>query len=484
MCAPGWGTSRPFTCRECLPDGQIVGLLTAAAAAMLVCAKLLCHITLRGKPLQATTTQQHTAVSASAWFRSRAAGNSATASTAAAQVPLPAAVQQARVTDLVKPFLFYLQSLWVIANLQGIDWPSSLLQPMRALTWFFAAGSPQSLSLQCVLSSSNGGMPVPVQLFLISVLMPVAVMFVLMCCETLIVCIKHGKRRSADAEPVFASSISGRSLLRQERHKLIAQAIIVVHLFLPQILRTAFSLFACVPLDHPVSAPYQATAVGSFWVEDMSQQCWQGYHVALVLAAGIPLVALLCIVLPCAMLLLLISNRTALQAGQLRHYAFLCDMYRPGAVYWEAVVVLQIAALVANAVFGVSLGTYYGCFVLTAALAIVTVLMAWVRPYRYRVSQVAALRGTACAFFTSFAALYFMPVGTFANQANAPEALGLALGVAVLVANVAFVLSVLWEVLHMFEWKRLRKFAGNLGCWGTLKARCQKLMASKDPNAC
>lgn len=46
------------------------------------------------------------------------------------------------------------------------------------------------------------------------------------------------------------------------------------------------------------------------------------------------------------------------------------EMHKPSVFYWEAVIVVQLAVVVAIAVFSHSLGTYYGCLLLTAALAL------------------------------------------------------------------------------------------------------------------
>lgn len=38
--------------------------------------------------------------------------------------------------------------------------------------------------------------------------------------------------------------------------------------------------------------------MGSWWVEDMSQQCYKGYHKGWALGLGIPLTLLFCVCLP------------------------------------------------------------------------------------------------------------------------------------------------------------------------------------------
>jgi hypothetical protein len=354
---------------------------------------------------------------------------------------------------------------------------------MRALTWLFSAGSPQSLSIQCVLSGS-ARLPIGVQVFLVSVLMPVVIMLVLMGLDLSVVAVKHCKQLqhgSAGKLGLAVSDRSPRSIMRQERHKLIAQAIIVATLFLPQLMRAVFSLFACVALDHPVAAPFEANALGSFWVEDMSQQCWQGYHRVLTFAAGVPLLSILCAMLPLAMLVLLVRNRGALQNVELQHYAFLFDMYRLGAYYWEVVVVLQVAVMVAIAVFGYSFGTYFGCVVLTAALGVVTLLTVWMRPYVNRVAQLTAARGAACALFTCFAAFCFLPQGTIINQADVQGSVRQAVGTLVLFVNIVFVLSFGWATLCFIDWRSLRNKLG--GCCGALK-KWPRRIGNKDASAC
>jgi hypothetical protein len=57
-----------------------------------------------------------------------------------------------------------------------------------------------------------------------------------------------------------------------------SSAMVVCFFFMPLILRSTFGWFACIPIDAPVAAPYVAGAVGSFWLHDPDQLCYQGYH--------------------------------------------------------------------------------------------------------------------------------------------------------------------------------------------------------------
>jgi hypothetical protein len=125
------------------------------------------------------------------------------------------------------------------------------------------------------------------------------------------------------------------AVVREQLHKVTSTGIIVLSTFLPQLLHAGFGLFACVPLDDSVSAPYEAKAVGTFWVSHMSQQCWQGYHKALALGLGIPLVLLLCVIRPGSVLVFMLRHRDgSLYSRELRHYSFLFPMYKPSAAWW------------------------------------------------------------------------------------------------------------------------------------------------------
>jgi hypothetical protein len=137
----------------------------------------------------------------------------------------------------------------------------------------------------------------------------------------------------------------------------------VVLLFLPTWVGTTFSLLTCIQLDRPALWPFQAAAVGTWWVEDMSQQCCSpsGYHKQWALGLGIPLVVLLCVVLPVGVFLFMWHSR---KQGKLTnrafecHYGFMYHMWRPEVCWYEAVILLQTIGLVMVATFGFALGPY------------------------------------------------------------------------------------------------------------------------------
>jgi hypothetical protein len=411
-----------------------------AALALLFYAKFLCHFSL--------------------------SGNSTPANVGPFAPPPPVATdegvtqkQQPRsaavcATDIAHVFMFYLQCMWILSSV-NVRYPATLAAPFQAVQWLFSASSPRSLGIDCILRD-RGNMTVAAQEFVLSMFMPLAIMLVLLVLEILVGFIQLARRNYP------------RAMVRQQLHKLIATSIIVLTTFLPQLLRAVFGLFACVPLDEPVSAPYEAKAVGTFWVNHMSQQCWQGYHKALALGAGIPLVLLLCVLWPGSVLVFMLRHRGgSLYSSELSHYSFLFSMYKPSAAWWEVVVIVQTALLVAINVFAVRLGTYFGCVMLLTAYFLVFALLVWVRPYNSRATGAVATRGALCVCLTSLSTLLFMPAGTINSQVGAYERYALAVGVVVVLVNIAFVVSVVWQVAREVRWRdlsgRLGKVKGSVG---------------------
>ena len=290
--------------------------------------------------------------------------------------------------------------------------------------------------VDCIIRN-QGRLTVATQEFLLSITMPLAVMLALLAYEMLVGIVK-------------------KAVVREQLHKVTSTSIIVLSTFLPQLLRAVFGLFACVPLDESVSAPYKANAIGTFWVSQMSQQCWQGYHKALALGAGVPLVLLLCVVWPGSILVFMLRQRDgSLYSSELRHYSFLFSMYKPSAAWWEIVVIVQLSVLVAVSVFAVRLGAYFGCLMLVAAFCVVLWLLVRVGPYKCNVTGTVATWGAMCVIITTFSTLPFLPAGTISGQGSAYEQYAVAVGVVVLCINLAFVVSVVWQVTRVVRWKAL-----------------------------
>jgi hypothetical protein len=403
---------------------------------MLGFAKLLCHFSLSNN------------------LRGLAAGN---------QAPLPSP------TDVLKPFFIYLQFMFVVATMPGISWPGVMSVPLQGLTWLFSSSTPHSLSWECIMSR-DGAVPVPVQVLALSLTMPFVLMALLLLFESALALYRTRRR-------VMARSTA----LRKEYQKLVAEGIVLWFLFYPMLLREVLGMFACLTLDQAADAPYQPAAVGSFWERDMSQRCWQGYHRTIALALGASLTGLLTVLVPGAMLLFLLHNRRSLYSTTFQHFWFLYHMYRPSVLFWEAVVIVQTAALVSISIFGFAIGTYYACLALTTVLALTMVVHAWARPFANAMAGNIALRGLACVCFTSFAALSFLPPGTRYGQEGVNQHYAMVAGAIVLLINVAYIVSVGVQLFRLIDWGWMKKLRHRLPTMRIRCGCCQDWAAGKDP---
>ena len=244
QCKPGYGKARSFVCRRCMSQAAIVAVYAAAVVGMIGLTKLLVF----SSTLSSSTSRPDL------------------------KQPLP--------VELLRILVLHGQWLFIMSNMVGMPWPASMVYPFQVIGGIWSSTSGSNIGFECILST-NSTIPVAIQKLLICLLTPFGILCVVLLSEVLM---KHCASRASGgwANRLFGSSQmpDRRATLSVVRHELASLIITIVFLFLPVWVGTAFSLFACVRLDDPASWPYQARAVGSYWVEDMSQQCFSssGYH--------------------------------------------------------------------------------------------------------------------------------------------------------------------------------------------------------------
>jgi hypothetical protein len=369
--------------------------------------------------------------------------------------PATTATPQARPMDVVKPLVLYMQYLFIITSISGVPWPPPITVVVQALSFFWSSASANSLGLDCVLPR-NAAVPVAIQKILFSLLMPVGILCVLLLGDALWSAWRFRRQSRTRRASLMQRHIS-------TRDRFLSLLLCILFLFLPTWLHATFALFTCVTLDVAASFPYQAEAVGAFFASDMSEQCYKagGYHRAWALGLGAPLLVLFCLVVPVGLFVFLwLSKRhRKLDEDNFRkHFGFLYRTWRQDVCWWEAVSVCQTICLVLIGSFGHVLGVYYQSLVILAALSIVCILLALVRPHNSPNAGMVMLISVWVLMATSYSALTFLP------YRNAVPAYGytMAMGVFVLVINVAFVLSTLWRLLRLLQW----------GVVGRLLGRC------------
>ena len=360
----------------------------------------------------------------------------------------PVVPDQARPVDLCKPLVVYGQYLFIIININSVPYPATLSQPIQFVGWFWSSASSNSLGLDCVLPR-NAALPVAMQKTLFSLLMPVAMLLVLLLLDALwLLVLRKCATRRRQRQAVSM------------RDRFLSLSLCISFLFLPTWAHAVFSLFTCVPLDVPVDPPYAADAVGSFLAQDMSERCYApgGYHRSYALGLGLPLLILICFVLPAGLFVFIwLSNRRGLLVDDSfrKQYGFLYRSWR--VCWWESVVVVQTTILVMIGTFGYALGVYFQLLVMMAALGIIGVLLFLIHPHNSKVAASVTLCSIAVLVTTAFSCL------TFLSYRNITPAYGytMAMGVFVLVINVVFVLSTVWRLLRLLQCgDRLRRLFG------------------------
>jgi hypothetical protein len=199
-------------------------------------------------------------------------------------------LQRPTAAELLRALVIHAQWLYIISMMVGVPWPATLAWPLQVVGCIWSSTSGSSIGFECNLRES-AGMSVAAQKLLICLLTPVGVL----CGVLMIEAAMHYMPRSS----------------RTVGHDFASVVMCIVFMFLPSWVNTSLSLFTCITLDTPVEAPYQAEAVGSWWVEDMSQLCYSrsGYHRGWALGLGIPLTVLLCVALPAGVFLFMWFSR-------------------------------------------------------------------------------------------------------------------------------------------------------------------------------
>jgi hypothetical protein len=357
------------------------------------------------------------------------------------QRPIPA--------EMLRALAIHMQWLYIIGNLD-VPLPQSLLYPVQVIGGIWSSTSGSSIGIECILSTTSK-VPVAIQKVLICLFTPAAILLAVIAVEAILHYLRP--RKSQEIGHDFASVV-----------------MCIVFMFLPTWVNTALSLFTCIPLDSPVEAPFQAEAVGSWWVEDMSQLCYSrsGYHRGWPLGLGIPLTLFFCVGLPAGVFVFMWFSRKQgkLQDMQFqKHYGFMYRLWRDERCWWESVVLLQTCALVMLSTFGFALGPFYQTMVSAAVLAWIAIALLAVRPSKCPAAGRVAVISVCVLFFTAYACLSFLPY----NNAGPGSVYSNIMGAVIIVANVMFLLYAAWLLGQSVNWVAVRAWL-SAGCCSNLSS--------------
>ena len=102
--------------------------------------------------------------------------------------------------------------------------------------------------------------------------------------------------------------------------KLRVALLVVAFYAYPTLVKASLNFFACLRIDSKSKEPYPQYAVlnhtAGYWVQDIQQECFAGWHMDWALGFGVPAVVILCLNVPaCLCLFLVIASRTLASAS-------------------------------------------------------------------------------------------------------------------------------------------------------------------------
>eukprot|EP00877_Chromochloris_zofingiensis_P009217 jgi/Chrzof1/4549/Cz14g17250.t1 len=327
-------------------------------------------------------------------------------------------------TDVIKVLVLYLQYV-VIVGSAPVDWPRSLEAVFTGVSWVFAAGTSQVVSLDCMYEDT-GPLPAAVKRVLTYLIGPFAVVVAMVLAYAVRYWVKVG-----DVDPVPY----GVYLV----NKLPVICIVVLYCFFyPFLVRSAWSMLACYQIDDDSQGlyPQYLKAVGSYWVFDVEQKCWEGWHMKWALALGVPCVVVFCVGVPVGIVLILSRNRSRLKDLSFRmHFGFMYRNFTEHCCWWEAVVAVQTVVLVAISVFSSTLGAAYELLMFCVVFAVSIMLHQWFRPFLIKRLYHLQLTAYMCLFTICIIALSFLPLD---RERESPALYKEVAGVVLLVFNAGF----------------------------------------------
>ena len=357
-------------------------------------------------------------------------------------------------TDLIKVLVQFLQYTVIIGSV-AVPWPlfDAVQRWFQAVNIVFAVGSGQALSLDCWLHHyiPQGRLPLAMQRQLVYFLAPVLVLVAVVALQWLVWALGRW------VVPLVWRPKEGRA---QRPASLVLRKLPVTLLVLtfyayPTLLRAALSFFACLVIDRDVYLPSGATAplnhTHGYWVSDITQQCFAGYHWGWALGLGLPSVLLWCIAVPVALGVGLFVFRGKADSDSFReHFGFLYRSYRPERMWWEAVWAARTVILTCISVFSLPMERYFAVLSLLVVFLVSAALQSIFQPYAFAKLHRMHMVSTSCLLATTLGALAMF---AYDIQEKTAQKLRIAIAVLVLLVNVAFVGWCLWKLVPVVrEW--------------------------------
>lgn len=429
-CVEGYGFTTPFKCGNCLSSGKTLALYTTALSCLVTFLCCSSHTTFKDNQQQRTAQ---------------------------------------RVSDTIKTLVLHLNYVVIFSSLR-VDWPKSLSILYVATAWLLSSSTGEVLSLDCMLPGS-GPLPLVIRRTLIYLFVPVVVTaavllaFVISWAIAPLLC----RRRRPSA---FRARVAV---------KFPTALLVCLYLFFPSLVRVAWGMFACLKLDEAGKLPFAqyavATAPFGYWVQDMQQACYEGWHLGWSLGLGLVCILLFCIGVPAGLFVWLLTHRSQLsEPGFQMHYGFLYADFKADKYYREALITARTVLLVCVAVFSSVFGPYYGVVMFVVIFHVCLVLQLAVCPFAFAQLHRIQLAALGCLDLTGCVTLTFFTVG-FDTVSHAVSIYKEVAGALLLVVHAVFICWCLWVMVAGLPLQRVS--AGVSSAWQHASACASKVRRNR-----
>ncbi|KAL0045512.1 hypothetical protein WJX82_008793 [Trebouxia sp. C0006] len=248
--------------------------------------------------------------------------------------------------ELIRVVTVWLQYMSILGNV-NIPVPGTVHWVFSVASFAFSSITSGSLSLDCLIRA--GPLRPALKRLLVHLAVPVINLLLLSTWQ--LFWWSRSKRRKAPTASVtnpvqsaLAASVHSaapsQSASAELRQGLLVTLLAVLFYYYPSLLTNAWSLFACCKVDRLSGVAYpqnsQAAWAQGYWVSDMTLQCFTGLHLKWSMALGVPLLFLVCLVIPLLPAMLLMQHRRHLDSPSTRlSLGFIYHPYKPSFWFWE-----------------------------------------------------------------------------------------------------------------------------------------------------
>ena len=211
---------------------------------------------------------------------------------------------------------------------------------------------------------------------------------------------------------------------------------VILFLFYPTVCKTTFALMACrSDLEHGQSA---------FWLQDdLTTACFDGNHLAVVLAVGLPSALLYVLGLPLGILVALRANSKDIHTDRFRfRFGMLVSGYEDRLFWWESIIAWRKMLFILCSVVMKGYGTMLQIYLGLGLIIIFLCVQVSQKPFQSELLDEMENFSLLTSFATFYSGLAF-----FALDSKKYNGLHIAATAIIVLSNAGFLLFAVWEIV-------------------------------------